>query len=260
MILDAILLGGGLGERFSGPGDKKEMPKQFQLLGNVPVFIHAIRGLSSLGCLRQVIFTVPKPYLTVAQEMLDAHLETSTVPIRVIKGGKRRQDSARLALELIEAQSAPPPTRVLIHDAARPFLSKAFLSRLRERLMDRSYGAWVPVTPVTETLKRVENQRIVETIDRQTVQRSQTPQIFEYTVIRSLAERARDIPDVDFTDDASICEYFGIPVGVFEGDVHNIKLTYQFELETLQSFITWGAAPEKKADSCALESDSTFTD
>src|SRR5207245_2854481 len=119
--------------------------------------------------------------------------------------------------------------------------------------------AWIPVVPVTETLKRVENQQVVETVDRSQVQRVQTPQIFEYTVIRSLMEQARDLKGTLFTDDASLCEYYGIPVGTFEGDVQNLKLTYQFELETLRSFFKDGVGPRETAHACAPESDTTFT-
>jgi 2-C-methyl-D-erythritol 4-phosphate cytidylyltransferase/2-C-methyl-D-erythritol 2,4-cyclodiphosphate synthase len=88
-----------------------------------------------------------------------------------------------------------------------------------------------------ETLKRVEDQRVVETVDRGLVQRVQTPQVFEFTVIRSLVEKVKESPELNFTDDASLCEYYGIPVGVFDGDVRNIKLTYGFELDTLRSVL-----------------------
>jgi 2-C-methyl-D-erythritol 4-phosphate cytidylyltransferase len=140
---------------------------------------------------------------------------------------------------------------VLIHDACRPYLSRAFLGRIRERILDRSCGAWVPVVPVVETLKRVEKARVVETVDRGSVHRVQTPQIFEYDVIRSLAEKAKGTAHT-FTDDASLCEAEGIPVGVFEGDIRNVKLTYDFELETLHTLLE---TPCKAAP----ESDTTYT-
>lgn len=272
LIMDSILLGGGLGKRFSdntGPTEAREFPKQFQMLGNAPVFIHALKAILSMDCFRQVILAFPQNYLAQAKEQLDSYLPSTQAKsprIRLVAGGERRQDSSYLALEAIE-EISPAPTRVLIHDACRPFLPKAFLERIKQRLFDRSYGAWVPVIPETETLKRVENLQVVETVDRSLVQRVQTPQIFEYTVIRSMAAKAKGLSDLSFTDDASLCEHYGIPVGVFEGDVRNMKLTYSFELETFRSMIPPPDGQEKggpggqdgEKAKCAPESGTTYT-
>jgi len=240
---DAILLGGGLGTRYTDGGKKTTLPKQFETLGAKPVFIHALESLISLQCLRQIVLTVPETHIELAHDLIEKHLgNRPAVKIRIIAGGKTRQESSRLALESLDEGA---PTRVLIHDACRPYLSDTLLASVKNCLWDRAYGAWVPVVPVTETLKKIEKQEVVETVDRSLFQRVQTPQIFEYTVIRSLMERAKNAPELNFTDDASLCEYYGIPVGVFEGDVRNIKLTYDFELETLRQLL------------CAPESDTT---
>jgi hypothetical protein len=111
------------------------------------------------------------------------------------------------------------------------------------------------VIPVVDTLKRVKDQQVVETVDRSLVHRVQTPQIFEFTLIRSLMDRIKDLAELNFTDDASLCEYYGIPVGVFKGDVRNIKLTYDFEIETLQGVL----AEAKRVKTCAPASATTFT-
>jgi 2-C-methyl-D-erythritol 4-phosphate cytidylyltransferase/2-C-methyl-D-erythritol 2,4-cyclodiphosphate synthase len=249
--MDAILLGGGLGKRFAG-----QTPKQFQLLGNVPVFIHALKALLSMECFRQVVLVFPKAHLDLAREQLDLYLpDTGKTSVRIVAGGERRQDSSYLALEAIE-ETNPLPSRVLIHDACRPYLSADFLIRVKDSLFERAYGAWVPVVPVVETLKRVENSQVVETVDRSLVQRVQTPQVFEYTVIRSLMEKVKDVADLSFTDDASLCEHYGIPVGTFEGDVRNIKLTYDFELETVRLMMDQHKLEEP---ACAPESGTTYT-
>jgi len=237
VTLDAVLLGGGTGNRFRGPLAKELPPKQFQMVGDAPVFIHCLRSLLSLNCFRQIVLAMPEEYVSLTEEFLDRHIgKHPKTLIRVVPGGVRRQDSSGIALEALEELS-PPPTRVLIHDACRPFLSQDFLERVKAALYDRAYGAWVPVVPVVETLKRIEEQRVVETVDRGMVQRVQTPQVFEFTVIRSLVEKIKESPELNFTDDASLCEYYGIPVGAFEGDVRNIKLTYGFELDTLRSML-----------------------
>ncbi len=250
-MIDAALLGGGIGRRFFDSNSRASLPKQFQPLTDLTVFTHSLKSLLSLRCFRQIVVAVPQPYIALAQEQIDAAaLNAGSTLIRVISGGDRRQDSSRLALTAME--DLPPPTRVLIHDACRPFLSSIFLRRIREHLDNRSYGAWIPVIPMNDTLKRIEDQRVIETVDRNQVFRVQTPQIFEYAVIRSLLDKA-ETQSTTFTDDASICEFYGIPVGVFEGDVRNIKLTHDFEMKTLATFV------EQKEPTCASEPVTTFT-
>jgi 2-C-methyl-D-erythritol 4-phosphate cytidylyltransferase/2-C-methyl-D-erythritol 2,4-cyclodiphosphate synthase len=235
LTIDAALLCGGLGRRFSET-TKASLPKQFQPIGKYPVFIHALKALLGLNCVRQVVIPVPRAYIAFAKEQIAATLGNDvTASVRVIRGGGSRQESSRLALEAM-ANPGPVPTRVLVHDACRPYLSPSLLSRVLKSAQDRSYGAWVPVVPVTDTLKKVSDQRVVETLDRADVQRVQTPQIFEYEVIRSLLQTVKDETMI-FTDDAAVCEYYGIPVGVFEGDLRNLKLTYDFEKLSLGSFL-----------------------
>ena len=258
LIMDAILLGGGVGHRFSEI--PSTIPKQFQLLGEVPVFIHAIRSLHSLRLFRQIVVTAPASYFHQTKAMIQKYLSSdSQSNIRVVVGGARRQDSSSLALDSL-AELDPMPHRVAIHDACRPFLSKEFLNRIEKSLKDESFAAWIPVIPVTETLKRIEGGRVAETVDRESIQRVQTPQIFDYETIQTLMARAKKTPALHFTDDASLCEHYGISVGIFEGDVNNIKLTYPFELEALSSIMgkIFELKKEKRA-TCELESDMTFT-
>lgn len=257
LITDAILLGGGRGIRFGAA----TLPKQFQMLGNAPVFIHAIKGLLRADCFRRIIFVVPKDFESLAKEQLQTYLGqsdlgmTPEIPVIILTGGKTRQESSRIGLARV-AELPPLPTRVVIHDACRPFLSEELTCRMKECVLDRAYGAWVPVIPIVDTIKRVENHRVVESIDRSLVQRVQTPQIFEFTVIQSLAEKSKDLSGVSFTDDASLCEYYGIPVGAFEGDVRNMKLTFDFERETLRSVLEH---PTEKELPCDSELATTFT-
>ncbi len=252
---DGIVLGGGSGSRFSATSElPSRLPKQFQMLASAPVLVHAVRNLFTLNTIRNILVTAPHSLVQQTEETLRSYLPGYESRIRVIVGGLRRQDSSRLALEAIEGDA---PDRVLIHDGCRPFLSRAFLKRIEERVLDRSYGAWIPVVPVTETLKKVDGGLVLETIDRSKIVRVQTPQIFEYPVIRSLVEQSKALDGALFTDDASLCEYYGIPVGTFEGDDRNLKLTYQFELETLRSFLKDGN--RESPPPCEPDSVTTFT-
>lgn len=261
VTIDAILLGGGIGKRFSDTADSgiTSHPKQFLVIGDAPVWIHALRSLLRLDCVRQAVMAVPENFIGLAHEQLGKFFPDCPVPVRIIPGGEKRQDSSRFALEALEMTS-PPPSRVLIHDACRPFLSSELLERIKVALFDRSFGAWIPVVPVIETLKRVEHHQVIETVNRAEVWRVQTPQIFEFGVIRSLVEKTRGLGEINFTDDASLCEYYGIPVGTFEGDVRNIKLTYDFELESLQAMLEKSRLERSLIQiPCASESATTYT-
>jgi 2-C-methyl-D-erythritol 4-phosphate cytidylyltransferase len=243
-MVDAILLGAGRGERYSQT--ISSFPKQFQSLNGIPVFIHALRALENLGCIRKFILAVPASFLALAKEQVEEFAPESRVHITT--GGVQRQDSSRISLEALENDT----DRVLIHDACRPYLSELFLERVYEKIFDKSRAAWVPAVPVIETLKRVSQEEVVETVDRSTLVRVQTPQIFDFDVLRKLFEKAPDLRN--FTDDASICEYFGVPVGIFEGDIKNIKLTYEFEMQVLKMILA-----EPKERKCDAESVTIFT-
>lgn len=258
LISDAVLLGGGVGKRFSESRTDLALPKQFELLEGIPVFVHALKSLESTGQFRTFVLVFPEAFLETARKALEAHVSPELSKRCVlVAGGEQRQDSSRRGLRALETQD-PLPTRVIIHDACRPFLSREFLERMEDALEDRSYGAWIPTVPVVETIKSVRSKQVVETVDRSSLHRVQTPQIFEYGVLRSLFESLENDPNLQFTDDASICEYYGIPVGVFGGDERNIKLTYGFEMEMLR-ILFQGQTNTSREAACDLESATTFT-
>jgi len=261
ITLDAVVLGGGLGKRFSKDPeniDNSSLPKQFNPIQGIPLFLHSLKAFLSMGCFRQLVVVVPKDFVELAQNNISDYLkhENKTI-VRVIAGGETRQESSTLGVEALESLS-PSPTRVLIHDACRPYLTASFLKRIHEALMDRAFGAWIPGIPVTDTIKKVDNAQVVETIPREKLFLAQTPQVFEYALIRNLLDKLKDNPELSFTDDASMCEYYGIPVGVFEGDIRNLKLTYGFELETLRNYFLQNLQNQEPPE-CESESDTTYT-
>ena len=136
-------------------------------------------------------------------------------------GGATRQASVHAGLEALASDA---PDIVLIHDAARPFVTPALISRAIEAA-DRT-GAAVPAIPVTDTIKQVDASGAVDaTPDRTKLRIAQTPQAFRFDVILEAHRRAaRDGRD-DFTDDAALAEWAGLTVATFEGDVANMKLT-----------------------------------
>ncbi|HMK88617.1 MAG TPA: bifunctional 2-C-methyl-D-erythritol 4-phosphate cytidylyltransferase/2-C-methyl-D-erythritol 2,4-cyclodiphosphate synthase [Methylocystis sp.] len=137
-------------------------------------------------------------------------------------GGASRQQSVRNGLEALAALPAPPGI-VLIHDAARPFVSAALLKRAVAAA--RAHGAAAPGVPLTDTIKEVDEAgAVVSTPQRARLRAIQTPQAFDFDLILT-AHRAAASQNREFTDDAMIAEAAGRPVHVFEGEAENYKLT-----------------------------------
>ena len=129
-------------------------------------------------------------------------------------------DSVRLGLEALAKHE---PEIVLIHDAARPFVSAEVISRAIAAA--RAHGGALPVLPVTDTIKKVDDEgTILETLDRDTLRAAQTPQTFRFGPILD-AHRAAAAAHLTFTDDAGIAEWAGLPVHAVAGDANNRKLT-----------------------------------
>jgi len=152
---------------------------------------------------------------------------------RVIIGGAQRQDSSLNALRAIQ-QIHPHPDSVLIHDACRPFISPALGKGICDHLGFNDKKGWIPVVPVTETLKKVERNTVKETVNRNGIFRVQTPQLFCFRTLVECFLLAQKEPELSFTDDASVLEHFGKPVGTFTGDERNIKLTYEEDSELIR--------------------------
>jgi 2-C-methyl-D-erythritol 4-phosphate cytidylyltransferase/2-C-methyl-D-erythritol 2,4-cyclodiphosphate synthase len=138
-----------------------------------------------------------------------------------VPGGATRQDSVRLGLEALAPRA---PDRVLIHDAARPFLSADLVSRLLAAL-DEGPAA-IAAEPVADTLKRAApDGTIAETVDRANLWRAQTPQAFHFAPILAAHRRAADMGQGGFTDDAGLAAWAGLAVQLVAGSGGNMKLT-----------------------------------
>lgn len=154
-----------------------------------------------------------------------------------VMGGATRQDSVRLGLESLSAAS---PDLVLIHDAARPFVTDDIITRVLAALADHD-GALAAV-PLADTLKREQHAPLVETtIPRAGLWKAQTPQGFRYPAIQA-AHRAASAADAPtFTDDASIAEWAGLGVALVPGSERNFKITTSEDMAMAEALL--GASP-----------------
>jgi 2-C-methyl-D-erythritol 4-phosphate cytidylyltransferase / 2-C-methyl-D-erythritol 2,4-cyclodiphosphate synthase len=213
----ALIVGAGRGHRFGG-----DMPKQYRSLNGAPVLRHTLRAFCDHPAVDTVQSVIHPDDIELFNKAADG-LDVSAP----VWGGDSRQDSVRLGLEHIAGSK---PDRVLIHDAARPFVSEDVISRVLDAL-DSQPGA-VPALPVTDTLKRGENGMVAATIARENLWRAQTPQGFRFADI--LAAHAT-LAGEALTDDAALAERAGLDVTIVDGSERNMKITTIEDLERAEA-------------------------
>lgn len=207
-----IINAAGTGTRFGS-----NLPKQYHLLEEKPVLRHSIETFLEMG-VRDIV-TVIHPdhyeYYCQATEGLLIHAP--------VLGGEMRSQSTLAGLKIL----APIlPDYVLVHDAARPFIDRHLIQRVISGL-ETSSGC-IPAIAVTDTIKLVKDNKIQQTIPRETLWRAQTPQGFHYPV---LLECFNKTSDDSFTDEASLLEKFDISVSIVMGSENNIKITFPQDLK-----------------------------
>ncbi len=207
----AILVAAGRGLR-AGVGG----PKQYRTIGGKTVILRAMEPF----CTHPHVFAV-QPVLNPDDTALFNEAARGLRHQPPTAGGATRQASVHAGLEALAAQK---PDIVLIHDAARPFVSQALISRAIDAASRA--GAAIPVIPVTDTVKLIDTGGNIEaTPERARLRIAQTPQAFRFDVILAAHRRAARDGRNDFTDDAAIAEWAGLTVATFEGDAANMKLT-----------------------------------
>ncbi|MBX9877507.1 MAG: 2-C-methyl-D-erythritol 4-phosphate cytidylyltransferase [Candidatus Obscuribacterales bacterium] len=216
----AILLAAGIGARCARPGDKS--PKQFLSIGKYPVWAWPFLAFANHTEIDQIVVaTLPEMVDTIREAI--ANLPCSK-DVTVIAGGATRQESVRLSLT---ALSKSNPDFVLIHDAARPFLTAQIISDTLDSV--RKYGACTIGVTASDTVKKVVDGVIVETLDRNSLVLVQTPQAARFDWIMKAHEKARQ-EGLSVTDDAAILEQAGHKVVIVQGSPHNFKITQPEDL------------------------------
>jgi 2-C-methyl-D-erythritol 4-phosphate cytidylyltransferase/2-C-methyl-D-erythritol 2,4-cyclodiphosphate synthase len=207
----AILVAAGRGLRAGSGG-----PKQYRVIGGQTVIFRAMEPF----CCHPQVFAV-QPVLNPDDTAVFNEAVSALRYQPPAHGGATRQASVHAGLE---ALASVKPDVVLIHDAARPFVSAALISRAIEAALRT--GAAIPAMPIADTVKQVSESGDVEaTPERARLRIAQTPQAFRYDVILDAHRRAAREGRSDFTDDAAIAEWAGLTVATFEGDAANMKLT-----------------------------------
>ncbi|MEM7741273.1 MAG: bifunctional 2-C-methyl-D-erythritol 4-phosphate cytidylyltransferase/2-C-methyl-D-erythritol 2,4-cyclodiphosphate synthase [Pseudomonadota bacterium] len=206
----ALIVAAGKGTRAGG-----SVPKQYQLLGGEPVLRRTLRAFDQHPLIDRI-------QVVIADDQADRFAQAAaglTTVLPPVVGDVERQGSV---LKGLEALAPSTPDTVLIHDAARPFVTEQTISAVIAAL-DHADGA-IAALPVSDTLKRETSaQTVGETVQRQGLWRAQTPQGFRFTTILSVHRQFSDRQDM--TDDASLLEAAGLPVTLVEDLGTNMKIT-----------------------------------
>lgn len=209
----AIIVAGGSGSR---AGSASDVPKQYRRIGGRTILARTVEAYISHPGIDAVIAVIRDADRDLYAESVVAHPKL----LALVIGGATRQESV---LNGLRALGAVNPETVLIHDAARPFVSPKIISDVIDALTT-SDGA-IAAVPVADTLKRDRDGVCGETVDRNGLWSAQTPQAFRFATILDAHEAAQRSGNSQFSDDASIAEWHGLRVALVHGSADNWKVT-----------------------------------
>jgi 2-C-methyl-D-erythritol 4-phosphate cytidylyltransferase / 2-C-methyl-D-erythritol 2,4-cyclodiphosphate synthase len=208
----AVIVAAGRGERAGA-----NIPKQYRPIAGEPIIRATLRAFVAHP---RIDFVQPVINPNDAEAYADAIAGLKDL-LAPVAGGATRQASVRAGLEALTGRN---PALVLIHDAARPFVSPALIDRAIDA--GRRSGAAVPGIALADTVKSIDDSAtVIETLDRSRLRMVQTPQAFAFGPIVEAHRRAAAAQRDSFTDDAALAEWSGQRVSVFEGEADNLKVT-----------------------------------
>ncbi|MCA1711046.1 MAG: 2-C-methyl-D-erythritol 4-phosphate cytidylyltransferase [Actinobacteria bacterium] len=209
MTVAALVPAAGSGVRMAAG-----TPKALLLLAGEPLLVHAVRGLRRVPRIGVIVVAVPPGRESETAALLRPY------DVEVVPGGAERSDSVRAALAILPIDV----DLVLVHDAARALAPPALADRILDAL-DQGADAVVPVLPVADTVKRVEQDVVRSTVDRSDLLAVQTPQGFRREVLEQAHRQQQDA-----TDDAALVELLGRTVRTVPGAQEAFKVTRPFDL------------------------------
>ncbi|MDP6125948.1 MAG: 2-C-methyl-D-erythritol 4-phosphate cytidylyltransferase [Candidatus Latescibacteria bacterium] len=219
----AVVVAAGSGVRFGG-----DVPKQYTLLAGRPMLVWSLQACAKCDSIDDIVVVVPAGDEKFVAEDVVAANDISGVS-RIVAGGATRQESTFLGIEAL-----PTSTFAVVHDAARPVLGQQDLSSVVSEAV-ASQGA-ILATPVTDTIKRLNEDGGLETVDRDGLWAAQTPQVFEVGVLKKAMEQAFT-DGFSATDEASLVERIGVEVRIVRSEEINLKVTTAEDMETAERIL-----------------------
>lgn len=216
----AVIVAAGSASRMGG------IDKVMAALGGEPMIVRTVRAFQQCGAIADIVI-VTRPDLIRPISALCAQMDKVRM---VVAGGQSRQESVALGLNAL-----PKGVELAaVHDGARPLITDAVIDRTVRAA--NSYGAAAPAVPVKDTIKVVRGGLVTDTPDRASLQAVQTPQVFDFDLLRgALKKAAEDAAAV--TDDCSAVERLGMAVKIVEGDERNLKVTTPMDLKIAEMLL-----------------------
>lgn len=215
------------------------VPKAYVPLRGRTLLERSVRVMMNSEIVDEVIVLISKEMEDYARTLLTkAGLFDASFPVHLVHGGGERADSVWCGLQAIADDDAV----VLIHDAARALTPSGMVARVTRRVLEGA-EAVIPVLPVADTIKEVAQEegalRVTATPDRAQLRAVQTPQGFDLRTLRAANQKyfALENPGFVATDDASLMEWFGVPVECVNGDSMALKITTPLDLKLAQSIV-----------------------
>ena len=210
----AVIVAAGSASRMGGI-DKVMAP-----LGGEPMIARTVRAFQECDAISEIVI-VTREDLIMPITGLTREMPKVTA---VVTGGKSRQESVHLGLNALSDKVK----LAAIHDGARPFITWQLIDWVVRAA--NTYGAAAPAIPVKDTIKEVQGFVVKSTPDRSTLRAVQTPQVFDFDLLRAALKKAKD-DGAEVTDDCSAVERMGMSVKIVEGDERNIKITTPLDLK-----------------------------
>ena len=210
----AVIVAAGTASRMGG------IDKVMAELDGEPMILRTVRTFQNSDAIKEIV-VVTREDLILPIMRLCAGLDKVKA---VVCGGKSRQESVQLGLNALSSKVK----LVAVQDGARPLITDAVIDRTVRAA--HSYGAAAPAVPVKDTIKTVKGGVVKDTPDRATLQAVQTPQVFDFDLLRGALKKAA-ADGAAVTDDCSAVERLGMSVKIVEGDERNIKVTTPLDLK-----------------------------
>ncbi len=234
MQVFVILPAAGLGTRMATGGAARQAPKQFLELHGQPILVLTVRAFLRVSAVHRIFVAARKSEMQRVESQLREHGLLDKVS--VVEGGDTRQESVWNAMKALPAAEED---MVLVHDAVRPLIDSATIERTIEAV--EHYHAAIVAVPAVDTIKQVERTAdgaiITSTIPRERIVLAQTPQGFQFRLLRQAMEAA-DMDGFAGTDEASLVERLGIEVAVVLGSPRNFKITQPGDLTLAEFYLS----------------------
>lgn len=216
-----IIVAAGSGTRFGS-----DIPKQFHILGGKPLIAHTISRFEECRSIDEIVVVCASNQINAVETIVKDHRSAKVK--RVVAGGSTRAESVKDGFASVNENASI----VAVHDGVRPFVTPNEIDAVLEKADET--GAACLVGSVVDTIKEIDDEKIVRTIDRNSLRRALTPQAFRYSILQEALSGALG---ENVTDECSLVERLGLPIAFIEGSARNIKITTPDDILIAEIFL-----------------------